>query len=125
MARASVLAALLLAGCASTPTPEPPAGEAAVPVRDAARAAAFYRDVLGFREAGGAWERGGTRIRLEAPHGGDAAVVVLRVKGVVAFHDEVAARWKGPVGVVVKGPGGGEFEVRDPDGNLVRVVEAR
>lgn len=124
MRAAAALCALLLAGCASTETRD--RVEAALPVRDVARAAAFYRDALGFREEGGAWERGGTRIRLEAPHGGDAAVVVLRVKGVVAFHDEVAARWKGPVGVVVKGPGGGEeFEVRDPDGNTVRVVEAR
>ncbi len=133
-----LLAAIALAGCASTDKPATSVLLVKIPVTDVARAAAFYREGLGLKEEFAApeygWAQygtGGVPLCLYVPgKGGGNGVpghcdsVNLVVKDAARYHDEVAARWKGPVGAVMKtGDGGVMFEVRDPDGNVIRVVQ--
>ena len=109
-----------------------------VPVRDVDRAAAFYRDVLGMTPAFVAAEYGwaqlaagdlGFALYVPGAGGGDAAV-----GGATGFHlsltgaafDELAARALEHAalveGRVHQGADGTTFvDVRDPDGNVVKV----
>ncbi len=133
-----LLAVVALAGCASPEKSGTSVLLVKIPVTDVARAAAFYREGLRLKEEFAApeygWAQfatGGVPLCLYVPgKGGGVGVpghsdcVNLVVADAVRFHDEVAARWKGPVGAVMKtGDGGVMFEVRDPDGNTIRVVQ--
>jgi len=111
-----------------------------IPVTDLAKASAFYREALGLKEEFAAveygWAQYGTGavpLCLYVPgKGGGSGVpghcdsVHLAVADAAAFHDEVAKRCKSPVGAVMKSDDGGVFfEIRDPDGNTIKVMQER
>lgn len=109
-----------------------------IPVTDLAKAAAFYRESLGLKEefavveyGWAQYETGAVPLCLYVPgKGGGNGVpghcdsVHLVVENAAAFHDEVAKRCKSPVGAVMKSDDGGVFfEIRDPDGNTIKVMQ--
>lgn len=77
-------------------------GQIAIPVRDVARATAFYRDVLGLRllfEAPGPlsfFDAGGIRLMLSLPSDAEfdhpASVLYFRVADIGEAHRQLAAR---------------------------------
>lgn len=135
-----LLAALVLAGCASPATSVSAARLrlVKVPVTDVAKSAAFYRDALGLTEDFTAPEYGWAQyatgavpLCLYVPgKGGGNGVpghcdsVNLAVRNPAKLHEEIAGRWKGPLGALMKdGDGELTFEIKDPDGNTIRFVQ--
>ena len=115
-------------------------GQIALVVGDVARATAFYRDVLGLKFLFNAGPNlaflmaGGVRIMLTAPEGNTAvgknSILYFKVADLAAAHTEIVARGAtnehGPQ-LIAKMP---EHElwmafVRDPDGNLVGMMEEK
>lgn len=115
-------------------------GQIAIVVGDVARATAFYRDVLGLKFLFGAGpnlaflQAGTVRIMLSTPQGhgeaGKNSILYFKVSDVVATHAEIVARGatneRAPQ-LTAKMP---DHElwigfVRDPDGNLVGLMEEK
>ena len=115
-------------------------GQIAITVSDVAAAATFYRDVLGLKflfEAGpnlAFLDAGGVRIMLSTPQGHGAAgansVLYFRVHDIVRSYADIVARGataEREPGLTARMP---DHElwigfVRDPDGNLVGLMEER
>ncbi len=115
-------------------------GQIAITVSDVAKATAFYRDVLGLKFLFAAGPNlafllaGGVRIMLTTPQGhgevGKNSVLYFKVAGLTEVHAGIVAR--GAVNerapqLAAKMP---DHElwmafVRDPDGNLVGLMEER
>lgn len=125
-------------------SPTPPAiaeiGQIAVVVSDVAQATAFYRDVLGLKFLFSAGPNlaflaaGGVRLMLTTPQGhgevGKNSILYFKVAGVEAAHAAIVARGakneRAPQ-LTAKMP---DHElwigfVRDPDGNLVGLMEEK
>ncbi|MEK7465821.1 MAG: VOC family protein [Planctomycetota bacterium] len=134
----ALFAAALLAGCASTDKPAATVGLVKIPVTDVAKASAFYRETLGLKEefavpefGWAQYETGAVPLCLYVPgKGGGSGVpghcdsVHLVVGDATAFHDAVAKRCKSPVGAVMKSEDGNVFfEIRDLDGNTIKVMQ--
>lgn len=115
-------------------------GQIAVVVSDVAKATTFYRDVLGMKFLFGAGpnlaflDAGGVRIMLTTPQGhgeaGKNSILYFKVTGIEAVHAAVVARGaaneRAPQ-LTAKLP---DHElwigfVRDPDGNLVGLMEEK
>lgn len=101
-----------------------------MPVQDLSRALAFYRDTLGLQEL---WREGDGTVALHAP-GDEAALMLDRVDpgpspGPVFVVDSVAefyARHRAALDFAAEPeviPGGSWVELRDPDGQMVRVLD--
>ena len=117
-----------------------PIGQIAITVSSVATALPFYRDVLGLRflfQAGAELaflDAGGVRIMLTGPDGagtvGASSVLYFRVSGLDAVHAAVLARGAqdgGAPHMIARMP---DHElwmafVRDPDGNMVGMMEER
>ena len=115
-------------------------GQIALTVSDVAVATAFYRDVLGLKFLFAAGPNlaflaaGSVRIMLSTPQGhgavGKNSLLYFKVSDVVATHAAVVARGavsERPPQLTAKMP---DHElwmgfVRDPDGNLVGLMEER
>ncbi|HVT74162.1 MAG TPA: glyoxalase superfamily protein [Lacunisphaera sp.] len=127
----------------STPSPASGVsgiGQIAITVSDAAKAAAFYRDVLGLKflfAAGPSMaflQAGSVRIMLSTPQGhgevGKNSILYFRVSGVEAVHAAVvgrgAANLRTPQ-LVAKMPDHELWigEVADPDGNPIGLMEEK
>lgn len=125
---------------APPPCPAPEIGQIALTVADVAKATAFYRDVLGLKFLFPAGPNlaflaaGGVRIMLTTPQGhgeiGKNSVLYFKVTDVVATHAAIVARGaaseRAPQ-LTAKMP---DHElwigfVRDPDGNLVGLMEEK
>lgn len=101
-----------------------------VPVKDMSRALAFYRDTLGLEEL---WREGDGTVALRAPD--DEAGLMLDLvdsagaPGPLFVVDSVAdfyARHRGALDFQAEPeeiPGGFWVEVRDPDGQTVRLLD--
>jgi predicted enzyme related to lactoylglutathione lyase len=128
----------------TSPTPQPHAvlaiGQIAITVSDVAKATVFYRDVLGLKFLFGAGPNlaflaaGAVRIMLTTPQGagevGKNSILYFKVTDVVATHAAIIAR--GAVNehaprLVAKMPDHELWigDVRDPDGNLVGLMEEK
>ncbi len=114
--------------------PWPAVQHLSFPVRDVRRAAAFYRDLLGFRELA-------TRDRIAELVMGETKLVLLEAEGTVAapkelhfgFHaataaevDEWGRKARDAGAHVEQGPGRTEWGgyvlyLRDPDGYLIEI----
>ncbi len=111
-------------------------GQIARPVRDVARSAAWYRDVLGLAHLYtygdlAFFDCGGTRLMLSAPEGGtvhEPAVLYFRVADIQAAYDELRSRgveFAGAPHMIFKHPDGVEEWMAfftDPDGHLLAVM---
>jgi methylmalonyl-CoA/ethylmalonyl-CoA epimerase len=114
-------------------------GQIAIPVRDIARATAFYRDVLGLRFLFAAppglafFECGGIRLMLSQPEGvgaGSSGVIYYRTAALQATCEELAARGatvQSPPHLIARMP---DHElwmgfVLDSEGNSVGLMEER
>ena len=115
-------------------------GQIAITVSDVAVATTFYRDVLGLTflfEAGpnlAFLDAGGVRIMLSTPQGhgapGANSVLYFRVNDIVQSYADIVARGataEREPGLTARMP---DHElwigfVRDPDGNLVGLMEER
>ncbi len=125
---------------APLPHPAPEIGQIALTVSDVAKATVFYRDTLGLNYLFGAGPNlaflaaGGVRIMLTTPQGhgevGKNSVLYFKVTDVVATHAATVARGaaneRSPQ-LAAKMP---DHElwigfVRDPDGNLVGLMEEK
>ena len=110
-----------------------------IPVTDLERAAAFYRDVLGFTEVFVVVEYGWGQFQVdELPialyvpgmGGGDrqpggSIDFHLEVSDVEACHDAWVEQGAViPAGVVRSDEGSSFFEVTDPDGNALKITQA-
>lgn len=111
------------------------------PVRDLARALAFYRDVLGFTEVArpdlgvpGAWLRagdaevhliaGGLGLSPDAPRpvlSPAAHHVAFRIDSYQAAAERLRAH---DLEVIETGPTMGQMWVQDPDGNVIELISA-
>lgn len=115
-------------------------GQIAITVSDVAKATTFYRDVLGLKFLFGAGpnlaflQAGGTRLMLSTPQGhgepGKNSILYFKVQDITATHAAVVARGakneRAPA-LTAKMP---DHElwigfVRDPDGNLVGLMEEK
>jgi predicted enzyme related to lactoylglutathione lyase len=115
-------------------------GQIAITVSDVAKATTFYRDVLGLKFLFGAGpnlaflQAGGVRLMLSTPQGhgepGKNSILYFKVKEIAATHAAVVARGakneRDPA-LTAKMP---DHElwigfVRDPDGNLVGLMEEK
>jgi predicted enzyme related to lactoylglutathione lyase len=130
----------------NSPTPPPRAlslseiGQIAISVADVAAATVFYRDVLGLKFLFGAgpnlsfFTAGSVRLMLTTPQGhgeaGENSTLYFKVADVTAAHAAIVGRGardeRGPQ-LVAKMP---DHElwlafVRDPEGNLVGLMEER
>jgi predicted enzyme related to lactoylglutathione lyase len=115
-------------------------GQIAVVVSDVAKATVFYRDVLGLKFLFPAGPNlaflaaGGVRIMLSTPQGhgepGKNSILYFKVKDIEATHAAVVSRGAAnerPPQLTAKMP---DHElwigfVRDPDGNLVGLMEEK
>ncbi|GAA0312439.1 hypothetical protein GCM10009087_23220 [Sphingomonas oligophenolica] len=135
------------AGSAKTPRPDPgaPVVGGAVPiffVSDVAAAAAFYRDKLGFAvdflhgkpPFYGAVSRGGARLHLRfvgkpnfaalAATEPSLILATIAVSNVKALFEEYQGRDVAfPQHITKQAWGGTDFQVRDPDGNVLSFVQ--
>jgi predicted enzyme related to lactoylglutathione lyase len=115
-------------------------GQIAITVSDVAKATTFYRDVLGLKFLFGAGpnlaflQAGGVRLMLSTPQGhgepGKNSILYFKVKDITATHAAVVARGakneRDPA-LTARMP---DHElwigfVRDPDGNLVGLMEEK
>jgi uncharacterized glyoxalase superfamily protein PhnB len=119
--------------------------KSAVPVffvRDVARAAAFYRETLGFAvdflygapPFYGSVSRGDARLHLRCVHEPNFAALAAREDALIlatievddlkALFDEFAGRGADlPQKVTTQAWGGTDFHARDPDGNVISFVQ--
>ena len=109
-----------------------------IPVADLATASAFYRDTLGLEEQFAVEEfgwaqygTGGAPLCLYvAGKGGGAGTpggetgVHLGVTDVAAVHAAIVARGGAPESIEEGADGSRFFEISDPDGNLLKVMES-
>jgi catechol 2,3-dioxygenase-like lactoylglutathione lyase family enzyme len=122
----------------STPSKIADIGQIAITVSDVERALGFYRDVLGLPHLFSAGpnlaflQAGTVRLMLSTPQGAGAvganSVLYFRVSGVVEVYADLVARGASAESaphLVVKMPDHDLWMgfVRDPDGNLVGLME--
>lgn len=115
-------------------------GQIAITVGDVAKATAFYRDVLGLKFLFGAGPNlaflgaGSVRIMLSTPQGagevGKNSILYFKVTDIVAAHAAVVARGATNERAPQLGAKMPDHElwlgfVRDPDGNLVGLMEEK
>ena len=127
---------------APAPLPHPASeiGQIALTVADVTKATAFYRDTLGLNYLFGAGPNlaflaaGGVRIMLTTPQGhgevGKNSVLYFKVPDVVATHAAIIARGATNERVPQLAAKMPDHElwigfVRDPDGNLVGLMEEK
>jgi DNA-binding CsgD family transcriptional regulator/catechol 2,3-dioxygenase-like lactoylglutathione lyase family enzyme len=111
-----------------------PIGQIARPVRDVARAEAWYRDVLGLPHLYtygdlAFFDCGGTRLMLTAEGGAQApAILYFRVEDIQAAYDELRSRgveFEGAPHMIFRHPSGTEEWMAfftDPDGHHLAVM---
>jgi predicted enzyme related to lactoylglutathione lyase len=89
-----------------------------IPVSDAGRSGAFYRDVLGFEVRGGEATYGPARVQFDGEAG--PAILFFETDNVEALHALVRARGGAPSELErVNFIKFRVFEIRDPDGNVI------
>ena len=115
-------------------------GQIAVTVSDVAAALAFYRDALGLTflfDSGpnlAFLDAGGVRLMLSTPQGagrvGHNSILYFRVADIVAVHDAIVARGAASARAPQLAARLPDHELwtgflRDPDGNLVGLMEEK